>query len=360
MWWDLPLFLAADTIGADPNKDPGVTWSPEILDTAQKAGQAVFETYQQDWEDLASGNNFAYKTIVALCVPLATIAIAWWGLNWQRELSERGLTIDALEAVIWPVLVCLMLGVNNGALLAHTSYAFHAIENGMSEKILNGTRNGVSYREAIRETHANQALSQEFKARIDECQKLSTSGTDSSGNPINPRNVCTKEETDKALETARKYRQDNGLGHTGDIDGFWSFDPRGVLGAIINNTVQALLFMALSAMESIAIMFMQKAFLLISYMAPVALVFSLPIRTGQPIFAWLSGWLGLSIWHLGFNIIVGDIATTIVNSPQENPLLMLFVEGLAAPVLAGLLGGWSAMAIFSGFTSVSRTAITGF
>jgi len=328
--------------------DDGASYATDIIDGAKHSAEAVVNSFEGDWQRLLTGQDPVYLAIVKICIPLATIAVAWWSLPWIANLAERGLTTEALNAVIWPVLVAVMLAYNNGLMLASSAYALHRIDSSLNSKLLDNVRSGISLREAIRETHIDQGLSQQLVKNLRQCALLPSGGTDKNGTPSTPRKSCEDQVSQKAIQDSRDYRDANGIPSTGK-----NYDWANPL-LYVNNLVQTGLFAFLSACEACAVWTINKSFLLVTYTGPFALVISLPMSSGKPIWLWLNGWLACTLWQLLYNAMIGDIATTTVISPQVNPLIMPLMEGIIAPVLAGAIAGFSASGISVAVSSIGR------
>lgn len=331
--------------------DDGITYSTDIIDKAKSSAEIVVNSFEGDWQRLLAGEDPVYFAIIKVCIPLATIGVAWWSLPWIANIAERGLTIEVINAVIWPVLVALMLAYNNGLLLATTAYTLHKVDSSLNAQLLDNIRSGISRREAIRETHIDQGLSQQLAKDLEDCATMPTAGTDKNGNPSNIRKNCEDKASEKAIQDSRQYREANGIPSTGT--GFDWANP----GTLVNNVVQAGLFAFLSACEACAVWVINKSFLLVTYTGPFALLISLPMSSGKPIWVWLNGWLACTLWQLLYNVIIGDIATTTVLSSQTNPLIMPLMEGIIAPFITAAIAGFSAFGLSAIISSLGRTIV---
>ncbi len=331
--------------------DDGASYGTNIIDGAKQSAQIVVNSFEDDWHRLLGGEDPVYSAIIKISIPLATIAVAWWSLPWIANLAEKGLTIDALNALIWPILVAVMLAYNNGLMLASSAYALHRIDYSLNSKLLDNVRSGISRREAIRETHVDQALSQRLAKDLGDCARLPSGGTDKNGTPSTPRRTCEDQVSQKAIQDSRDYREANGIPSSG------SNSDWGNPGTYINNAVQIGLFAFLSACEACAVWTINKSFLLVTYTGPFALLISLPMSSGKPIWLWLNGWLACTLWQLLYNAMIGDIATTTVLSAQTNPLIMPLMEGILAPLLAGAIAGFSASGISIAVGSIGKNVV---
>ncbi|MBD2536384.1 hypothetical protein H6G97_46725 [Nostoc flagelliforme FACHB-838] len=122
-------------------------------------------------------------------------------------------------------------------------------------------------------------------------------------------------------------------------------------GELINNLVQGFIYVILSGLSAGFQYIIQLSFLLVAYVAPIFLALSLLPFESKPIYAWLSGWLGLTLVLVSYSIIVGVAASAIVNQPSTNPLLMQLIQAVFSPLLAVAIGTGGGMSVFTAFTS---------
>ncbi|MBD2531911.1 hypothetical protein H6G97_20910 [Nostoc flagelliforme FACHB-838] len=309
----------------------------------------VVSTFNQDWQDLVNGNSEIYKAVVAVSLLVAVILISFWSVGWYSEIANNGFSTDMINEIIYPLIVALMLGMNNGALLADTSLLFRSISISLNDRVLDITRNGITFREAIRNTNMDQAFILAAKAQIAECQKKPVKGVDDQGNETQPRKECIDKKTQEAKQAADKYRRDNGLPTSQN-----SWNPLDIAGETINSVVQGLSYIIFSGLQAAFQYVVQISFLLNAYIAPIFLVLSLLPVGAKPIYAWLSGWLALTLVLISYSIIVGIAASSIVNAPSTNPLFLQLVQAILSPLLAVAIGTGGGMALFSSFSSSAK------
>lgn len=345
--FSFPFFPFFSPLAQTDNQ--GTTDATAILDAASNGSQLVVKSFDNDWQQLVSGSSPVYTAVVAISLSSSAILIAFWGIGWFREVTTYGLSWKIIDQMTWPVIVALLIGVNNGAVLANTSLLFRGISNYMNAQILDITRNGVTLRSAIRETNMNQALAQALKIKFQQCEQLPAASTDpDSGAVINPRQECQKRESESAQRAAREYREAN------QIPSYpLTLDPSKLVGQVLNSAVQGILYFIFSGLSAGFQYILQLSFLLAAYSGPVFVALSLlPIGT-KPIYAWLSGWFSLGLILVSYSITVGMAASSIVNAEASNPLFLPLIEGILSPLLAVGIGLGGGLALFSGFTSAA-------
>lgn len=327
----------------------GNTNAEDIVDGAINGSRLVVSSFNQDWQDLASGQSEIYKAVVTISALCGVVFVSFWSVSWYSRMMQEGWSHDVLNEMIYPLLVCLMLTINNGQLLASTSLMFRNTAINLNDKVLSITRNGITLRDAIRTTNMDQAFALSAQAQMQECEKKPTSGKDNEGNPINPREICQKEKADQVTKQAQEYRDKYGLPTYSN-----SWNPLDIGGQFVNSMVQALSWIIFSGLQAAFQYVVQVAFLLNAYIAPIFLVLSLfPFGT-KPIYAWVAGWLALTLVLMSYSIICGIAASSIVNADSNNPLFFQLIEAILSPILAIAIGAGGGMAVFSGFSSSGR------
>jgi hypothetical protein len=102
----------------------------------------------------------------------------------------------------------------------------------------------------------------------------------------------------------------------------------------------------------------EAALLIAAVLAPIALALSILPVAGRPIWAWLSGFVGLIGLQVGYNLLVGIVAAVLANTDggavevSQNLGFLLFIS-VFAPGLVTALASWSATSLFS---AISRRA----
>ncbi|TVP62429.1 MAG: hypothetical protein EA343_10980 [Nodularia sp. (in: Bacteria)] len=331
------------------NLDPGGSDASQIMQGAQNGSQLIVSLFEKDWEDLVNGNSPVYTAVTSVALLAAVALVSFWSLGWYVQISEEGFSSGVITEMVYPLLVIMMLAVNNGALLANSSLALRNVSNNINDNVLNITRNGVTLKEAIRNTSMDQAFIMAAKAQMAECEKQPLEGIDQDGNEINPRQICINETTEKIKKESDDFRAKNNLPETTTN---WNIFDLG--GQAINATVQGLSYIIFSGLAAAFQYVVQVSFLLSSYIGPIFLVLSLLPLGAKPILAWLAGWLALGLVLVSYSIIVGIAASSIVNTPSNNPLFLPLVEAILSPILAVAIGSGGGMAVFTGFSNTAK------
>ncbi|MBD2302256.1 type IV secretion system protein [Nostoc sp. FACHB-190] len=327
----------------------GDTNADDIVDGAINGSRLVVSSFNQDWQDLVNNQSEIYKAVVAISALCGVVFVSFWSINWYSRLTQEGFSNEVLNEMVYPLLVCLMLTVNNGQLLAATSLMFRNTAINLNDKLLSITRDGITLRDAIRTTNMDQAFTISVQTQLQECEQKPKTGKDDQGNPINPREKCKEEKINQAEQKAQEYKNKYGLSSYSN-----SWNPLDIAGQTINSMVQALSWIIFSGLQAAFQYVVQVAFLLNAYVAPIFLVLSLFPFGGKPIYAWVSGWLALTLVLMSHSIVCGIAASAIVNASNNNPLFLQLVEAILSPILAVAMGAGAGMAAFSCFSSSAR------
>ncbi|QHG20867.1 type IV secretion system protein [Nostoc sp. ATCC 53789] len=341
----LLTILLAQSTGQQPGQNTGTTNSGEIVDGAIDGADLIVKSFANDWAELASGTSSIYIAVVAVSMLVAVVLVSFASLGWYRKFAEEGFSYNFVSEMVFPLLVIIML-TNNGFLLANTTIALKDVSANLNRSILSITRNGVKLKDAIRNVNADQSFILATQTALTECEKLETSQTDSKGNTTNPRQTCIKESIEKAQSDAREAREKRGT-----VSGTGSWNPLDIGGELVNSAIQGLVYVILSGLSAGFQYIVQLSFLLVAYVAPIFLALSLLPFESKPLYAWLSGWLGLTLILISYSIIVGIVASAIVDKPSSNPLLMQLIQAIFSPLLAVAIGTGGGMSVFTAFTS---------
>jgi hypothetical protein len=339
------LLVFAQSSGQQPGQNTGVTISGEIVDGAINGAELIINSFKTDWDQLASGTSPVYSAVVAVSMLIAVVLVSFWSLGWYRKFAEEGFSSSFATEMVFPLLVILMLS-GNGFLLANTTIALKNVSVKLNRSILEITRNGVKLQDAIRVVNNDQSFVLATQTKLLNCEKEPEKEVDINGNEIEPRKICIENTINQANTEAQEIRKKNGLNAGGA-----KFNVFDVGGELINNLVQGFIYVILSGLSAGFQYIIQLSFLLVAYVAPIFLALSLLPFESKPIYAWLSGWLGLTLVLVSYSIIVGVAASAIVNQPSTNPLLMQLIQAVFSPLLAVAIGTGGGMSVFTAFTS---------
>jgi hypothetical protein len=338
----------AQSNGQQAGQNTGTTIAPEIIDSVNKGSELMINSFKGDWASFANGQAPVYTAVVATSTMIAVVLVSWWSLGWYSKFSEEGFSPDVISETIYPLLVILML-TNNGAMLASTCLALRNTTVTLNRSILSITKNGVTMKDAIRMVNNDQSFVLATQTILARCDTLSGVEKDAEGNITNKQEECKNKAIDNARQEAIKAREKKKLG-----SGSGSWNPLDIGAETINNVVQGVVFIVLNGMEAAFQYILQLSFLLTAYVSPIFLVLSLLPVSSKAIYAWLSGWLALTLVLISYSIIVGIAASAIVDAPSTNPLLHQLIQAIFSPLLALAIGTGGGLSVFSAITGSSK------
>lgn len=345
--------LLGQVTGQQPGENVGTTNSTEIVQGAIEGADLIYKSFENDWLELASGTSPIYTAVVAVSTLTAVVMIAFASFGWYRKIADEGFSFDFVSEMVLPLLVIIMLS-NNGLLLANTTVALKNVSTGLNRNILSITRNGVTFRDAIRNVNADQSFVLAAQIKLAECEGLSNAKQqpEEGGVEISPKQTCVKNTTESIRKDAQSVREKTGTG-----SGSGSWNPLDLTGELINSAIQGFVYVILSGVSAAFQYIVQLSFLMITFVAPIFLVLSLLPFQSKPIYAWLAGWLGLTLVLISYSITVGIIASSIVSRTSTNPLLLQLLQAIFSPILAVAIGSGGGMAVFSAFTSGIKLSV---
>lgn len=333
------------------SSDNNMTTDAETIVQGAINGSEIFvSAFDNDWRDFANGQSPVYNAVVAVSMMAAVVLVSFWSLQWYEQIMEEGFSSGIVKEMAFPLIVILMLN-NNGAMLASSSLALRNVSNNLNSRVLSVTRNGITLKEAIRGVNADQTFILAAKTAIAECEKLQEVEVDENNNKTTPRQNCKKKINQEIKAQAEEYKRKKGIKSTSN------WNPLDIAGGFVNVIVQGLSYIIFSGLSAAFQFVVQLSFLLTAYIAPIFLVLSMLPLGAKPIFTWLSGWLALGLVMISYSIIVGIAASSIVNSPSNNPLLLQLIQAVFSPILAVAIGTGGGMALFSGFTSAAKFVV---
>lgn len=347
MFCGISIYLLVDPA---PGTDQGITNSTFIMQKAVESSEMFVNSFSKDWDSLSSGTSPVYTAVVTVSMLVAVVLLSFWSLQWYQMFSEEGFSSEVLAEMAMPLLVILLL-TNNGYLLAQGTLALRNTTTTLNSKVLTITRNGVTLKDAIRAMNFDQSFAFAIQAALQRCDQLDAKDVDTNGAEYSPRQDCIDRTIQTAQEEALKIRQDRGIQAGAKITGAKEF-----FGAMINSAIQATLFVIFNGLAAAFQYIVQLSFLLVAYIAPIFLTLSLLPVSAKAIYAWLSGWLGLTLILVSYSIIVGISASSIVNSTTTDPILSQLIIGVLSPILAVTIGTGTAMAIFNAVSSSIKFA----
>lgn len=329
------------------------TFGKDILDNAAAGAQLTAEGFNKLWEQTLNGNLYGAITNVGRLFALATLAFYMVELakNWLNQEDMK-----ALSSYIWPIIViCLM--TNNGALLRASTLTARNYINTINNNILQYTAAGVDLEVAYNRAVGNIALQQQVGAAMERCR--STTGT------TQDAATCLQQAQADLTKSAPQLFKGSA-----PPSGSWEFNPlqalsdaknalenlspdkimekvgneiTGAIGSMVTGFV-AVILLGLGNAYQWGIEF---AMLITALLGPMAVGGSLLPFGQKSIFAWMSGFMGIGMAKLSFNIITGLCSQLIANAQENQPMIFLLFVGIMSPFLASAIGAGGGLAAWN-------------
>ena len=288
------------------------------------------------WADVIKSGGGLYGALANLGMLFAVGTLVFWAVTYAKALLEDDYFKSA-EEIVW-VLVVTALLANQGQLLATGTLALRGIINQVNQTVLASTSSSVSLQEAYKQIMQETGKQDVAQGLVSQCATL-----------------ADPDQQKACLDNAKAQSQQITGGQ--QSSGFQKFldDVGGVL------QTNLLTMAAWGWLMAFGIAFqwvVEVSMLLTGLLAPLAVGGSLLPIGQKAIFAWLTGFFSVGIVKLSFNIIVGLIATVVLNAGDSDPMVFAFASSILAPILALALAAGGGMAVFSSLSGAS-TFVTG-
>ncbi len=318
-----------------------------------------------DWQSADS----PYLLLVKLSSTLAFFILIYLFIKKGEEISKSKYLGSVIEMFMMPLVYIIFVGTN-GKLLAQIILTLRGVAESEIERLNQIKIGGIQISNATLQVQTNILGQERIRQVYSECQgaigedltKCLQSKQSEAQGIVNgleqqlPDNV--------SLEPLQNFADT-----IGGITGVSSVAEtagnlvQGNFIEIIQNQLYPILKNLLYATQWAFINMVEAALVLTAVIAPLALVFSLLPTSGKPIWAWASGFISLYGLKLFYSIIVGIIATVIVNTDGSLAELgsefgFLIFLSLLAPFISTALVSWGGVSLYQGIQS-RATAILG-
>ncbi len=338
----------------------------DFVGDSLRSSKDISAAWQQNWQIIFEKPSGLYQSLNYFATLIAVGAFLFFVVVWTREMITTGL-LPSLDRLMWVILVMLLLW-QNGFWLSKLTLGIHKMIEGESQKILSIQLGELKMGDALQDVVLTADAKNTIRALYGECQsKTGQAQID-----------CFNKATDQAQSIIDQYEKGWGKGtlnglrrwfdsvvkiredlkkKAGEPEAVANADPFVLLHAGIIATTdtaqQAAARQTLKGWQWAFANLIEASLLLTALTGPVAIAGSLlPIGT-RPIWAWLTGMFSLGMAKIYYNIVVGLIATVIVNAQAQNESDFGFVVLLSilAPVLSVALAAGGGLAVYRGLSN---------
>ncbi|NJM22455.1 MAG: hypothetical protein HC836_48155 [Richelia sp. RM2_1_2] len=320
------------------NPNPGQAAST-ITEDGIAASEAVAQSMDKLWNDVLNGG--LYGAIANLGIFFAVGTLLIFMVQWTREMVD-GDNTKAFSEMIWPLVVIVLL-TNNAKPLASVTLGLRAIINQTNQTLLTTTSASIQLQEAYQRVMVKTGSGDAIETLITQCNAIA--------DPTQ-QTECLENAQKQAQEIESKVDNNNPNFLQG-INDFFNTN-------IFQLTVRGWLLAFSIAFQWIV----EVSLLLTALLGPLAVGGSLLPVGNKAIFAWLTGFFSIGMVKLCFNIISGLVATLVLNSDNNDPMIFAFAIGILAPILSVVLAAGGGIAILRSFSSIASlgfsSVVTGF
>lgn len=309
------------------NPNPGQAAST-ITEDGIAASEAVAQSMDKLWNDVLEGG--LYSAIANLGIFFAVGTLLIFMVQWTREMVD-GDNSKAFSEIIWPLVVIVLLS-NNGELLSLSTLGLRTIINQTNQTLLESTSASIQLQEAYQRVMLKTGSGDAIKTLITQCNAIA--------DPTQQAE-CLQNSQQQAQEIEAKIDNNNSNFFKG-INDFFNTN-------IFQLTVRGWLLAFSIAFQWIV----EVSMLLTALLGPLAVGGSLLPVGNKAIFAWLTGFFSLGMVKLCFNIISGLIATLVMDTNNDDPMIFAFSIGILAPILSVVLAVGGGMAVLRSFSSIA-------
>jgi hypothetical protein len=287
------------------------------------------------WIDVLGGG--LYGAIASLGVFFAVGTLLIFMVQWFKAMIE-GDNPQAFSEIVWPLLVIVLLA-NNATVLSACTLQLRGIINQVNQTILTSTSGSLQLQEAYQQALLQLGNEAVAKSLASQCAAV--------GEPIQQAE-CLKNATQQAGSSPQQSSGDN----------IFTRDYGKEIQEGISNVFAVAVKGWLIAFGIAFQWIVEVSLLLTALLGPLAVGGSLLPVGQRAIFAWLTGFFSVGMVKLSFNIIVGLVATLVINAKNADSMVFAFATGLLAPVLSLILAAGGGMSVFNSLSNFVSLGLT--
>ncbi len=305
----------------------------QIVEQGATASAAVAESFDQMWTDVIASGGGLYGAIANLGMFFAVSTLVWWAVSFAKALIHDDY-VKPIEEIVWVLVVAALLA-NQGQLLAKGTLALRDIINQTNQTVLTSTASSIKLQDAYKQIMTETGQQDVVQGLTSQCAS-----------------VVDPDQQKACLDNAKAQSQQVAGGSTSS--GFQKFlDGVGAFSGNLFTMAARGILLAFGIAFQWTI---EVSLLLTGLLAPLAVGASLLPVGQKAIFAWLTGFFSVGITKLSFNIICGLVATMVLNSGNNDPMIFALATSILAPILSLVLAAGGGMAVFNSLSSVATFA----
>lgn len=333
----------------------------DLLNNSLELAQQTAKAWEHTWDTVINPTSQLWQALVDMGRFLAVLSILYLLMTQGKEAIERNSFADLIKMAAVPIVIAMFLGLN-GAPLSKVVLAIRGYGHYQVQQVLKLQSTGtISFGQAVGQAAITSAAISQIDALYSQCAK--ESGVDLAQCWISKqaqaqRVVQAAEQqagtTLPDLEShANRLAQAANAQGGGQQGGGFTLDVGDALKSAIIFILKGLLW----AMQWAFVNLLEVSLLLSALMAPVALGLSVMPLATRPIIAWLVGFATVFGIELSYNVVVGLVATIVIESAATTAAdmgFLIFIT-LLAPILAVTLNVAAGAAVFHAMTSTASS-----
>jgi hypothetical protein len=332
---------------------------------SQATAKAVADAWGPTWTNVFQGPG-VYPAINALALTFAGMTLMFFIVSWFGD-SLQGELQKSWGEFIWPIVVVTLLA-NGGAAMANVTLGIHDLINKTNDTLLASTVGFVQLKDSYDSVKGQASVQAQIGQIIDSCRRFADDKQLKCLNDANaqvaqivapyqskgwPWVDSLKNYVNSIITSANTAA----TSQTNPVSGVLSGAVAG-LNALWRPEWELAIQTVLFAMQFGFSNLIEVSLLMIGLMGPIAVAGSLlPVGSGRPVYAWLTGILSLGMAKLSFNVIVGLTSTVIVNANAGDSLWFPLFLGIMSPILAMAMSSLGGLAVFSAISNTAAGAI---
>ncbi len=346
----------------------------DIVTSSINIARATAESWSVAWRDaLDSQDGGLWTGIVALSRILLAMSLLYLAVRDGSEILQKQSWTDLARLFVWPLVIIFFL-TNNAQLLSSMVRGLRAIGYAQTQAVLNFQLGELAFRDALSRQGLTAAGREELQNLYAECQGLVGEELLTCWSEKQPAAEAIVQRAESlagtSLAALRQFQAalnrinpvvttvGGTLGGIITGQGLEAAAGNAVSSALRDNlmpVIRAILY----GLQWMVNNLLEAALLLTALFSPIAMSLSLLPFQGRPIIAWLIGFITLFGVQVGYNIVVGLVATRVVESGAElaSDLGFSMLLAIGAPALALLISGGGGIAVYRGLSSTVKQIV---
>jgi hypothetical protein len=348
----------------------GSNAAADVIQKALELSENTRQSWAETWDFVLAADELSlWGGIVKFSFGIAAFALVYLAIQYGSEIAKTKSIGTVIEMFIFPLTVLVLLG-GNGRILAGLVLAIRGVAQAFMLNILSTSLGGVTMQKAIQELNHNNLAIARVRQLMSQCDGLVGA----------PLAECFDRASGEAQQIVDALTGQDELRVAQD---FWhlissllgiqaglavdfagssalSFIDGG-FAQVIQDRMLPLVQFILYIVQWAVVNLIEAALLMTALFAPIAVVLSLLPLAGRPIFAWLSGFLGILAVQMGYNILVGLMAFVIVNIDNVSEAIsgmgFLLFSAIFSPFLAYQIGRGGGVALYQGISNRAIFAV---